>query len=128
MNQIIFRIFLCFVIFPSMASARQETVKVINFLETPECAKDNTVRLILPIKEINAKTTKEMTICFRFNMTFLKNYFMLTFGSQHYLGISNHDSKVGFIGFKERAWMLQWEEEMEPDEWHHICYSFLDNR
>ena len=69
----------------------------------------------------------EITICFRFAIRFLKTAVFVSIGSVVSIAKIDYNKKFGFINFNGAGYMYIWQNDIVPDKWHHLCYSFAGN-
>ena len=73
-------------------------------------------------------TINQITVCLRFAMKFLSPVVLISIGKLHELMMADFKDNFGFINFNGNGWMFEWQKDaIKPDQWHHLCYNFVDN-
>ena len=73
-------------------------------------------------------TINQITVCLRFAMKFLSPAVLISSGKLHEFMMADFKDNFGFINFNGNGWMFEWQKDaIKPDQWHHLCYNFVDN-
>ena len=59
---------------------------------------------------------KEITICFRFAIRFLKTAMFVSIGSVVSIAMIDYNKKFGFVNFNGAGYMYIWQNDIVPDK------------
>ena len=51
----------------------------------------------------------------------------VSIGSVVSIAMIDYNKKFGFINFNGAGYMYIWQNDIVPDKWHHLCYSFASH-
>ena len=98
-------------------------VLVMRYNKRNDC--QNPLALIKP-----NKTFSEFTYCGKYNLRFLRNIILMD-GANFDLRIfiTDFERKIGFLRYDGGSYLFDFKHQnLNPDEWHHICFSISINQ
>ena len=88
----------------------QEGIKVIKFLDKPECEQTGAKLTFQP--QFN-NTLSEMTVCLNFKLKFKKPVELINIGNGlQWMKMADFSDKVGFIAFDQMVKMFTWHQKV----------------